>query len=51
MDVRTLMRRAAHHYSDFEAIVHNDTRPNLCRGMGAWGTTRQWPAGHGAKAR
>ena len=26
MDVRTLMRRAAKHYSDFEAIVHNDTR-------------------------
>lgn len=26
MDVRTLMRRAAHHYSDREAIVHNETR-------------------------
>ena len=26
MDVRTLMRRAAQHYSDFEAIVHNDIR-------------------------
>ena len=26
MDVRALMRRAAQHYSDFEAIVHNDTR-------------------------
>ena len=26
MDVRTLMRRAAQHYSSREAIVHNDTR-------------------------
>ena len=26
MDVRTLMRRAARHYSDYEAIVHNDVR-------------------------
>ena len=26
MDVRTLMRRAAQHYSDYEAIVHNDIR-------------------------
>ena len=26
MDVRTLMRRAAAHYSDREAIVHNDRR-------------------------
>ena len=26
MDVRTLMRRAAQHYSSREAIVHNETR-------------------------
>ena len=26
MDVRTPMRRAAQHFSDFEAIVHDDTR-------------------------
>ena len=26
MDVRTLMRRAAAHYSDLEAVVHGDRR-------------------------
>ena len=26
MDVRTLMRRAAQHYSGYEAVVHNETR-------------------------
>ena len=44
MDIRTLMGRAARHYSQREAIVHGERRLTFAE---AWRRGINWPTGCG----
>ena len=50
MDVRTLMRRAALHYSHREAIVHNDTRLTFAQAWERADTCKKDKGGDAANA-